>query len=109
MTAPTLEFDPTADGTTARLTGCPRLTEETAPAVRAAFARLAGQPGDVRLDLADVEYLTSAALVELVHLCRRVKARGGRLTVVNCRPFVREVLAVTCLDRLFEVTPASAA
>jgi anti-sigma B factor antagonist len=85
----------------ATLTGCPRLTAATAPVVRAALAPLADEPGDVSLDLGGVEFISSDGLIELVHLHRRVRARGGRLTVVHSRPPVREVLAVTGLDRLF--------
>src|SRR4051812_14864119 len=56
--------------TVATLTGCPRLTAATAPAVRAALAPLADEAGEVHLDLATVEYMSSAGLVELVRLHR---------------------------------------
>jgi anti-anti-sigma factor len=107
MTSPGLELVHEATATVARLTGCPNLTEENAPAVRAVFDALVNRPGDVRLDLSDVQFAGSAGLVELVRLCRKVRARGGQLTLVNTRPLVREVLALTRLDELFGVESAA--
>ena len=42
-------------------------------------------------------------------LNRKVKAAGGRLSVVNVRPLVFEVFAVTRLTALLDVSPAAAA
>ncbi len=55
------------------------------------------------LDLARVDFLTSTALGKLVGLNKRVRAGGGRLVLVNVRDLVREVFAVTCLDRVLDV------
>lgn len=98
---PAVEVHRTPGLAAATLTGCPRLTAATAPAVRAALAPLADEPGQIQLDLAAVEFVSSDGLVELVRLHRRLRERGGRLTVVRTREPVREVLELTGLDQLF--------
>jgi anti-anti-sigma factor len=108
MSSPVLELAHEASTTIARLTNCQNLTEANALAVRAAFDVLVSRPGDVRLDLADVQFAGSAGLVELVRLARKVRARGGKLTLANPRPLVREVLALTRLDQFFGVETIAA-
>lgn len=107
LAAPAFEITRAEDRTTARLTGCPRLTEENVVEVGRQLARLTegDGPDHVELDFAEVEYLTSAVLMELVQMSRRLRGRGGRVSLVNARPFVREVLAVTGVDRLLDVAP----
>ncbi|MBN9520213.1 STAS domain-containing protein [bacterium] len=52
------------------------------------------------LDLSSVKFLSSTALSRFVVLDRELKARGGRLSLVNVRPSVRRVFGVTRLDAL---------
>ncbi|QDU19664.1 STAS domain-containing protein [Urbifossiella limnaea] len=61
--------------------------------------RAAGDPG-LALDLSAVAFLTSVALSRFVALDRELKAAGGRLTLLNVRPDVRRVFAVSRLDAL---------
>ena len=83
------------------------LTEADAEALDREFATLAVTAGrNLTLDLAAVDFLTSTALTRFVRLDRALKTRGGRLTLVNVRPAVREVFAVTGLDRLLDVRAA---
>ena len=58
------------------------------------------------LDLSAVEFLSSTALARFVGLDRELRAAGGRLSLVNLRPTVRQVFAVTRLDRLLDVRAA---
>ncbi len=72
----------------------------TAPNVR---ARLAGVDGDVELDCAGLTFIDSAGIslfVEIHHAC---VARGAKLTVVNAPRCVTRLLALTGVDRLFDV------
>jgi anti-sigma B factor antagonist len=57
----------------------------------------------VLLNLASVGFMSSAALGKLITLNKQVKGRGGALKMCNIRPEVREVFAVTRLDRLFDI------
>lgn len=94
---------------------------ETAPAavlavhngqVRDSANRLAGEVAEkparwagreVRLDFGSLDYVDSRELGALVVLNRKVKSAGGRLTLVNVRPFVSGVLQVTRLDTILDV------
>jgi anti-anti-sigma factor len=66
-----------------------------------AGARAAASPG-LALDLSAVAFLSSTALTRLVELDRELRARGGRLSLVNVRADVRQVFAVTRLDALLD-------
>jgi anti-anti-sigma factor len=63
--------------------------------------RLTG--GDVRLDFAGVDVLASRELGALVVLNRKVRAAGGRLSLVNVGPHPAGVLNVTRLDTILTV------
>jgi anti-anti-sigma factor len=105
---PELRLSARGDSTGARLAGCSSLTDTNSETVGRQLSELAtGHSGHLVLDLAEVEFLTSGPLGKLVSVHRAVKAAGGRLTLENAKPMVREVFAVTRLDRLLDVQPAS--
>ena len=108
---PRLEVSRADAGTVARLVACPRLTEEGAAWLAGQLAGLVdGRPGEhLLLDLAGVEYLTSTALGEFIALHKRLRAGGGRLSLLNVRPMVYEVLSVMRLDGLLDARPAGEA
>ena len=71
-------------------------------------AEVVSRPGglggrEVHLDFRSVEYVESRELGALVVLNRKVKGAGGKLALVNVRPFVSGVLEVTRLDTILEV------
>jgi anti-sigma B factor antagonist len=55
------------------------------------------------LDLAAVEFLSSAAFGKLISLNAKVKARHGAMTLCNIRPAVFEALRICHLDRIFDI------
>lgn len=55
------------------------------------------------VDLAGVKMLTSMVLAKFIALNGRVRASGGRLTLLNPNPVVGEVFKVTRLDTVLEV------
>ena len=69
--------------------------------------RYAGR--EVRLDFKAVDTVESSELGALVVLNRKVKSAGGRLRLVNVRPFVSGVLQVTRLDTVLDVHRAGEA
>ena len=81
------------------------LDEKNLSAVRAdASAAGAESPQlAVVLNLAKVGFMPSLSLGGLVQLQREFKARGQRLVLTGLRPAVRETMAITRLDRLFEI------
>lgn len=95
------------DRTTVQFAGRTVLTEENA----AAFDALAGlvqnrQQPELAIDLTEVEFLSSIALAKFIGLHRVVRAAGGRLSLVNPRPMVRQVFTVARLDTVLDIGPA---
>jgi anti-sigma B factor antagonist len=91
--------------TVARFTGCTTLTEANVEEVGRQLAALVeGREGaQLALDLGNIDMLTSMALAKFISLNGRLRARGGGLTLVNLKPVVRQVFAVTKLDRVLDV------
>ena len=81
------------------------LDERNLSAVRAdtSAAGAASPQLAVVLDLAKVGFMPSLSLGGLVQLQRELKARGQRFVLTGLRPAVRETMAITRLDRLFEI------
>jgi anti-sigma B factor antagonist len=57
----------------------------------------------VRLDFANVKFLSSAALGKMVTLAKKAKSLSVRLVLCNIDPMIQEVLAITNLKKLFEI------
>jgi anti-anti-sigma factor len=81
------------------------LDESTAQSLGEFISRLidGGGPGRLIVDLGNVAYLSSLALGVFVGLHRRLKARGGQLTLRNLRASTYEVFDVTRLTRVLDV------
>ena len=58
----------------------------------------------LHVDLAEVEYLDSSALGMLLMLRDKVKASNRRVSLVNCRGPVKQVLEIANFAKLFEVS-----
>lgn len=72
------------------------------------LAALAARRTHLLVDLAEVTMVTSMILAKFIALNGRLRAAGGRLTLSNPTPMVREVFKVTRLDTILEVTARSA-
>jgi anti-anti-sigma factor len=81
------------------------LNETNLSAVRADVSAAAAESPQlpVILDMAKVRFMPSFSLGGLVQLAREFKARGQRLVLAGLQPFPRETMAITRLDRLFEI------
>jgi anti-sigma B factor antagonist len=75
---------------------CRELAEVVLPA---ATARR--QP--VVLDLSQVRFLPSIAIGALTNLLKDLKAQDQRLVMIHVQPNVRQVFAITKMDRVFEL------
>ncbi len=63
---------------------------------------------DVVVNLAEVDYLNSSNIAQLLRLRKRLAASGARLRVCSVRDQVWGVLLVTGLDKLFDFHDATA-
>jgi anti-sigma B factor antagonist len=103
-----LEVDRT-HGLTVRFPNCSSLTDINVDAVGAEISRLADEHGrHIGIDLGNIEFLSSSALGTLLLLHKRFRSIGGRLTLQNIQPMVREVFAVTRLDQVIDLFEPSA-
>ena len=72
-------------------------------ALRDAVTRLAdGGKTKLLLNLADVPYVDSAGLGEIVRCYTTVSRKGGRLKLVNLTKKIQDLLAITKLLTVFE-------
>lgn len=68
------------------------------------FALAAREPKPhLFVDLSGVNMVTSLVLAKLISLNTELRDAGGRLTLANAKPVVREVFKVTRLDTVFEI------
>lgn len=79
------------------------LGEGTASLREAVRGLLAGGAKKILLHLEHVDSVDSAGLGELVRLSSSIQRHGGKLKLVNPSAKVRELLATTKLDRVFEI------
>jgi anti-anti-sigma factor len=105
---PLLESRRDRGTTTLHFPACVHLDEGMAEAFGEELAATSRDAGGrhIVLDLAPIEFLSSAILGTLLTFHQAVAAAGGRLMVANAQPSVREVFAVTCLDRILDMGPA---
>ena len=59
----------------------------------------------VAADLSPVDYLSSSGVALLVGLKRRVDSHEGKLVLYQLQPYVHDVLRVTKLTQLFDISP----
>lgn len=65
---------------------------------------VASKPGaNLVLDLAGVDFLSSAMLDTLGQIHRKLALSGGRVKLCSVHPAIAEVLRITHLDRLFTI------
>lgn len=57
----------------------------------------------VALDMSQVEFFPSMSLGAVVTLLKKLRAEGQKFVLVGLQPPVREALAITRLDKLFEI------
>ena len=95
--------------TTVRFDAGTTLSELNAEEVTRELVPLAQDPQrpHLFLDLGGVAMMTSVALAKFVALNRQARAAGGRLTLFNLTPPVRQAFKITRLDTVLEIHPAA--
>ena len=79
-----------------------RLDSTTAPDTEKIFMQAAEKFDTVTLDLADMEYISSAGLRTFKKLHMAMKKKNGELTVRNVNSLVMEVFEMTGFVALFK-------
>lgn len=60
------------------------------------------------IDMARLEYISSAGLGVLLRTHKRLMSTGGALKLVNVNRHINDIFAYSGFDRLFEVVPSQA-
>ena len=76
---------------------------EASGKLRSAVQEALGHSKKILLNLADVNYIDSAGLGELVSAFTTVKNAGGELKLLNLTKKVRDLLVITKLLTVFDV------
>lgn len=80
-----------------------RIDVVTSPGLQRELDARLGEATHVVLDLAGVDYISSAGLRVLLSLAKRLKAGGGTLVLCRLTPPVADVLEVSGLMGVFTV------
>jgi anti-sigma B factor antagonist len=99
-----LEVENMGDVTVICLTDRKILVEQNIQAIGEQLFNLVGEGRKkLLLNFRNVEYMSSAVLGMLVTLNKKVHAAGGKLVLCSIDPQIREVFAITKLDKLFVI------
>lgn len=107
MTVPyrCLDVSEVGDTTVARLRVRKILDESTIQELADELSRLADDPqrNKFLLNFGSVKYLSSGMMGDLISLDKKIKARGGQLTLSEIQPEVYEAFTISKLNRLFDI------
>jgi anti-anti-sigma factor len=80
-----------------------RLDGSNAPAAEKELIALVESSGSVDVNLAGLEYVSSAGLRVFLAAAKAAKGKGGKLVLVSPKPAVLEVLQISGFDRILEI------
>lgn len=84
-----------------------RLDGATGPAFDNDVAQLiAGGADKVLLDLAELQYISSAGLRAVLLAAKRLKSVGGQLVLCSLNDQVREIFEVSGFTRFLDISPS---
>lgn len=70
---------------------------------RNAYERVSSTPKSYVVDLKDTTYLDSSALGMLLLLRDHAGGDGAQIRLLNCKPDVRKILAISNFEQLFQI------
>ncbi|MCD7836898.1 MAG: STAS domain-containing protein [Lachnospiraceae bacterium] len=80
-----------------------RLETRTAPELQEVVENELEDVMELGLDLEDLEYVSSAGLRVLLAASKRMKAKGGAMTVYHVNDEVMEVFKITGFDEILDI------
>ena len=88
---------------TAQFSPAGRLDGSKAPAVEKELISLLETNNTVDVNLAGLDYVSSAGLRVFLAAAKAAKAKGGKVVLVSPKPAVLEVLQISGFDRILEI------
>jgi anti-sigma B factor antagonist len=98
-----MEITVTQDGNKATISLAGKLSVATSPDLEAAITGLPGSTNEFVIDLAQLEYISSAGLRVLVSTEKTANQRGGRMVLQHPNDEVSEVFDMTGLADVFTI------
>ena len=77
----------------------------TSPELKKKFETI--KNNKVVIDMLKVDYIDSSGLATLVELLKKLKQKGGRLSLSQVSEKVKSLFEITKLDRLFGIYPSN--
>ena len=93
----------TIDGAQASIAVEGKLSVATSPDLEQEIAKLPESVSNIAIDLAELDYISSAGLRVLVSTQKLTSARGGALVLRNPKDEVMDVFEMTGLSEIFEI------
>jgi len=66
-------------------------------------AQLAGQAGQLTIDVTELRYVDSAAMRALMTAAMKARAQDGGVTLLNPQPLVARMLDLLCADQVLSI------
>ena len=79
----------------------------TSPDLKKSFEKI--QANKIVINMANVGYIDSSGLATLVELLKRLKTKGGSLSLSQVSEKVKSLFEITKLDKLFSIHPSDEA
>lgn len=99
-----MDIQSQVDGEFAKVTVAGRLDALSAPALETALqAAMVGGASRVVLNLAELDYISSAGLRVLLATAKRLSRQNGRLVLCRLLPSVHDVLRISGLLTIFPI------
>lgn len=89
------------DGAELRLEG--RLDSSSAPDAQTSMTAVCDEYRSVVLNLAALDYISSAGLRVLLSLQKKMNASGGKLTITSVNPSVQEIFEMTGFSGILDI------
>lgn len=98
-----MDINVTNQGTKATVSVVGHLNTATASKLEDALAPVVDSSREVTVDLAELEYISSAGLRVLLSAHKSLASKGGSLTICNPQESVREVFEITGLNEALNI------
>lgn len=98
-----MEINKTLENGKAEVKISGRIDTVSSPLLEQELNEILSQTDEIVLDFEDVEYISSAGLRILLVLTKLLKAKDGKLKLINVQKVVKDVFEITGFDNIFNI------
>ena len=98
-----MEINKTLENGKAEVKISGRIDTVSSPLLEQELNEILPQTDEIVLDFEDVEYISSAGLRILLVLTKLLKAKDGKLKLINVQKVVKDVFEITGFDNIFNI------